>query len=155
MPARAHRDGVREQSEARGRRRADHRARRHDSSADPAPDRRDAAAFRDRADLHHPRSAAGEPHLRPDHRDVCGLGGRDRAGARSVRDTRASLHPLPRACRSRDRARGACAVPAAGTDAGAAGARAHGRLSFCTTLPGRGGCVPKHAPDAGAGARGA
>ena len=53
-PARHDRDGAGARSKASDRRRADHRARRHDPGADPEADPRPAAAPQDRGHVHHP-----------------------------------------------------------------------------------------------------
>ena len=81
-------------AEAADRRRADHRARRHDPGADPRPAAR--AAARDRAGdpAHHPRSRRDRRDRRPRAGDVRRPRGRDSRRARDdLRQPAPSLHP--------------------------------------------------------------
>ena len=66
-PARDDRDGARLPAQAADRRRADHRARRHDPGADPRPARRAAGRDGHGAPVHHPRPQPGAP-LHPSRR---------------------------------------------------------------------------------------
>ena len=74
------------------RRRADHRARRHDPGHHPRTDHRHDRAARHVAAVHHPQSRRRRPLLRQDRRDVCLAHGRTRREARDLRQSAASLH---------------------------------------------------------------
>ena len=134
VPARADRLGVFERSAPGHRRRADHRARCHDASADPEADRRHAARARHRGHLHHPRPAACRATVRPGHRDVCRPRRRERAGARRAVDAGASLYALPAARQSVDARGAARALRHAGPDAELAPAQKPVRLPFRAAL---------------------
>ena len=101
--ARDDRDGDRLRAQAPHRRRADHRARRHDPEADPRPDRRAAGEAPHVGALHHPRPRRGGRDRRPrggdaERRDP-GAGRRSRAiferAAASLHEGAARVPPAP------------------------------------------------------------
>ena len=88
---------------AADRRRADHRARRHDSGADSRAHQE--AQGRDRHERHpdHARSRRRRRHDRPRRRDVCRQDLRARADARAVRAAGQSVHEGAAALGARSR----------------------------------------------------
>ena len=101
--------GARVQSEAHHRRRADHRARRHDPGADPEAHERPVARSRHRDGRHHAQPRHRRALRRPRERHVCGAHDRAGAGAREL--FAKPLHPytagLLRSVPRLDRPRGA------------------------------------------------
>ena len=96
-PAGDDRDRARVQSQADHRRRADHRARRHDPGADPAPDEGAVARARHRDGGDHPQPRHRRALRRPGERDVRGAPRRAGNGEKRVREAAASLHRRPAA----------------------------------------------------------
>ena len=93
--ARADRDGARLPAVARHRRRADDRARRHDSGGDPRPAARDEVGAQPVAAADHARSRRHRRDRRPRRRDVRRPHRRRRTGARDLPRAAASLHARP------------------------------------------------------------
>ena len=90
--ARDDRDGDRLRAQAPDRRRADHRARRHDPEADPRPDRRAAATPPDVGAVHHPRPRGGRRDRRPRRRHAPRRDPRAGRGEGRVRASAGQLH---------------------------------------------------------------
>ena len=101
--------------DAADRRRADHRARRHDPGADPRPAARSPAAARAGAAAHHARPRRRRGDGRPRRGDVRGPDRRGGAGRDAVRGPEASVHARPAGLDSRRRARHAAAWRFQGT----------------------------------------
>ena len=140
-PARDDRDGARLPAEAADRRRADHRARRHDPGADPGAARRPAARDGHGAAVHHARPEPGAPLHAPRRRDgarPAGRAGDDRARcsrSRSIRYTQQA---------ARQPARSASCEPVRGRRADAASAA----TTSASTSPSRSGWFRKTQFDA-------
>ena len=100
-PAGDDRDRARVQSEADHRRRADHRARRHDPGADPAADEGPVARARHRDGGDHAQPRHRRALRRPRERDVRGAHGRAGHGGRAC--SRSRCIPTPSACCARCR----------------------------------------------------
>ena len=94
-PARDDRAGDGLQPDPADRRRADHRARRHDPGPDPGADGPAAEGDRHEHAVRHPQSRRGRAVRRRGRGDVCRADRRIGAGARPVRPARASLHARP------------------------------------------------------------
>ena len=154
-PARDDRDGDRLQPEAADRRRADHRARRHDPGADPRPAAQPAARARHGAGADQPQHGRGVGDGAARGGDVCRPGGRAalgapalqraaasvwrgaaRGAARTQRRRRRGSRPSPAWCRACTTARrGACsrrAAPMRGHIAAPTGRRCgRGKAATC------------------------
>ncbi|MGY4349346.1 energy-coupling factor transporter ATP-binding protein EcfA2 [Bradyrhizobium sp. GM7.3] len=93
-PARNDRDGAGLQAEAADRRRADHRARRHDPGPDPGASEGASAGRGDVDPLHHPRHGGGGRDRGPHRGDVWRPGSGNRCDRAHLCFTLASLYPL-------------------------------------------------------------
>ena len=106
-PARHDRDRARLRPGAADRRRADHRARRHDPGADPRPDARPEAHQRRGDHPDHARSRRGRRGVRRGRRDVCGRDRRARVRPRLCSRRRS----IPTRSGCSPRSRGSICVP--------------------------------------------
>ena len=101
-PAHRHRDGAGLRARPADRRRADHRARRHDPEADPRPDRRPGGRARHGADPDLARPRRDRAERANDAGDVRRQRGRERPDReRCSRAARPSLHAGPVRARPR------------------------------------------------------
>ena len=94
-PARDDRDGALVQPEAAHRRRADDRARRDDSGADPRPDAHASERARHRRDHDHPLDGRRRRHGRPRPGHVRRPHRRDGVHRRDLRQSAAPVHGRP------------------------------------------------------------
>ncbi len=95
-PAGDDRDGAGARARGADRRRADHRARRHDPGADPAADRPAQPRARPGGDPDHPRPRRGRRDRRPGPGDV--RRARSSRTARSTRSSTTHSTPTPGGC---------------------------------------------------------
>ena len=107
--ARPHRDGAGLQALAGDRRRAHHRARRHDSGADSRPAARDEVGIQPVAAPDHARSGHHRRDRRPRRRHVRGSHRGRRIGPRDLARAQTSVYAGPARIDSRRRARRASA----------------------------------------------